>query len=131
MPDFDGGVNSSWLSDLADYLQTQSIGTLATSLFIGNFEPDFREATLIVPTGGIVDNRKARQSPSFQITVRSASYLTAFNKAYSIFNLLNKKGNVTQGATRFLYFKALGIPLQINNDILDLKRFVLNFTVNL
>lgn len=131
MPDFDGQISASWLTDLADYLQAQSIGTLSTSLFIGNFEPEYREAVLLVPSGGIVQNSHAKQSPSFQITVRSASYATGFAKAYSIFNLLNKKGNITQGTTRFLYFKAMGIPLQINNDILDLKRFVLNFTVHL
>lgn len=125
-------INSSWLDDFVRYLQISGIGTEGTDLFVGAFSPSAKNGVLVVPFAG--KERKTSNyciEPYLQILSRNYSFSSAMSKACSVYNLLDKKGNVVSGSTSFMYFVCIGVPFSIGKDEQDLWRIVFDVRVKI
>lgn len=110
MPDL-----SNWVYNLAHFLQSQGVGTLGTSLWIGSFPEASSSGVCVISTGGF-PSIKATETcrPTVQITCRAKAHQDAFSKAADIYDLLNEAPHrVYNSQTKVLYSKALQPPFQI------------------
>lgn len=126
-------MTNLWLDNFVDYLASGGIGTVNTDVFQHDFPTDTQEGICVRNTGGAVINKPALpRRPRVQILVRYKSARTCQVKSQSIFDKLNGpgKGNITQGGDRFLYFKALQEPMQLNKTQLDLQQFSTNYELH-
>lgn len=107
---------SDWVCNLANFLQSQGVGGLNLSMWVGAYPDDKREGVLIIPTGGFISLKvPSTARPTAQITCRSAKHCTAFDKATQIYDLLNEgPQRVYNSGTRALYSKALQPPFQVS-----------------
>jgi hypothetical protein len=119
----------SVISDVATYLQTNSIGTIATDLFYSNY-PDIDGAMVaVLDTGGLApDIDIPTFEPTFQIIIRSNDYATGKAKAMAIRALLHRKyGELVSGQTYFYFIFALQEPTHIGRNKNGLDEFSMNF----
>lgn len=131
------------LDEIAYHLQTNSIGTIASTAANGIYKAFMPHApatctVLYEYTGQAPQQRfssstPAYEIPHFQIVCRSTSYATARTKAHSIFKLLN--GVVSQtikpssGATGCTYFsiEPNQSPFDMGKDENDYMRVACNY----
>lgn len=119
------------LTDLADYLQANSIGTKGTNIFIGGFAGDEDNQVAIQATGGVepyVDIPIGR--PTVQITIRNKSYQTGIALAYDIFNLLDQEDDrleLKTGGVDVMQVNALSEPNHLGQDTSSRHLFTINF----
>ncbi len=114
---------ASLVEEVADYLEDNSIGVVATNIFIGTI-PDEQNTTdnlvALFDTGGIApyDHMPLRRR-TIQIIVRNSSYPLAEAKARAIRDLLHNRfwETVVSGGTNFqLRSEALQEPGSIGAD---------------
>jgi hypothetical protein len=123
-------ATSAWVSDLAAYLATQSIGTVGTSIFIGQFPVDTTEGVLLIPTGGLTTLKTiSTERPTVQVTTRYKSFATGWAKSYAIYALLNQPLTFTSGANRFFYSRAIQPPFSLGQTDRQLCRIVNNYQI--
>ena len=128
------------LLDLATYLQTQGLGTLATSLFIGTIPQDATGvpdalSALFPPPGlpplAVHDSPAAAIArPTVQVITRGApyGYSAAQSRAMQALLALHDVRNQTLSGTRYLHIEALqSEPLLLRTD--ERSRPLLAFTV--
>lgn len=83
------------IEQIGTYLQTNSVGTLGTSLFLGYMPATGTEVTAILDTGGTTpDPYLPTKSPTIQIYTRSATYTTGKARMDAIRTLLHNKYNL-------------------------------------
>lgn len=124
-------MTDSWLDNFTDYLASGGIGTVNTDVFQHEFPTDTTEGICVKNTGGLINNKPGiPRRPRVQILVRYLSSRTCFTKSQAVLDKLNAKGNITQSGDRFLYFRALGEPMQINRTQLKLNQFVTNYEIH-
>lgn len=116
--------------DIATYLQTAGIGTVGSSIFIGQM-PDAPtncialyqyggEPPLVV--GGI-------ENPRLTVRVRNATYLNGQNKARDVLKALHTLNEQTISAHRYLYIRAAGSIAQLGRDHEGRSLFTVDFIV--
>ena len=79
---------NDFLNELADYLEDQTVGTVATDIFIGEVpgSPNALVCLLGLPGAGLTASRDvaALQFPRFQAYVRAVSYDDASDKFQAV-----------------------------------------------
>jgi Bacteriophage minor capsid protein len=123
------------LEALGDYLQTNSIGTLGTNIFLGKMpaSPDYC-ITLYEYEGMAPDETFGSAAynidkPRIQVVVRGArdDYPTARNGAKTIKDLLSALTDVTISSTKVLRVASLGAFIPLGLDDKDRPRIAANF----
>jgi len=116
------------LNDLATYMQTNSIGTIGTTLFKG-YMPDAANAGVaIFDTGGPEpDKYLPTKKPTFQVFVRAATYTAGKAKLDAVKALLHQVGNTTIGDTYFYYILAQSGGGHIGRNERGQDEFSINF----
>lgn len=120
--------------EIADYLQSKSLGTVGTDIFYDYLPPSPDTLTVVYDTGGYEGHRKlAYDNPTIQIRTRAiagpTSVLTAYNRALAIYNELQGLSNVTlSSGTRLI--NSYGIqsaPTALDKDAENRAEFTINF----
>lgn len=112
------------LQELGTYLQTQSIGTLNTDMFLTKLPVSPNNCVGILDTGGqSSDSHFPSKNLTFQIIVRNTSYDTAMNKAIAIRELLHTNDDtlayntiLTAGVTKVMRGEAIQEPYNLGQD---------------
>jgi small basic protein len=96
---------SSLIDDVAQYLQDQGIGTIATDLFKANMPDSPDDAIVVLATGGTVpDPYLPTASPTFQVYIRSSSYTAGDAKLQAVRAALHRQFNRLLVNTSSIYF---------------------------
>ena len=123
------------LEALGDYLQTNSIGTLGTNIFLGKMpaNPDYcitlYEYEGMAPVESFGGAPYDIDMPRIQIVVRGArdDYPTARDGAKAVRDLLSDLTNVTISSTNILRVASLGAFIPLGLDDKDRPRIAANF----
>lgn len=120
---------------IATYLQSQSLGTIGTTLFYG-FLPDTPDTlTTIFETGGTQpDARMSIDYPSIQVRVRqsagSSSFESAYNRIIAIYNALQSLHGITlSDGTTVIDITAVQMPINIGKDEKGRAEFTQNYNL--
>jgi hypothetical protein len=115
---------------IAEYLQDQSIGTLATDLFV-NFKPAQApdDCIIVYDVSGPTEQEIPTSYPGFQIYVRNVENKLAYGQSMDIYDTLHALSNVTlvSGENFFYYIRASQTPGSIGHDDSDRSEFSINF----
>ena len=84
-------------SCLADYLETNGVGTQGVDLFVMQLPEVPQVGTALVMTGGPILTGNPTRNITFQIHHRNPSAEEGLRKATEINNLLNNKWNIVPG----------------------------------
>ena len=123
------------LEALGDYLQTNSVGTLGTNIFLGKMpaSPDYcvtlYEYEGMAPVESFGGNPYDIDMPRIQVVVRGArdDYPTARDGVKTIRDLLAALTNVTISSTKVLRVASLGAFIPLGLDDKDRPRIAANF----
>jgi hypothetical protein len=125
----------SWIVPLADYLQTQSLGTKGTNLFVGMM-PDTNSVctVLMAYDGEIVETMTsgiALYKPQLQVRVRGAKedYTTPYNRLLAIQDALSTISNQTLGGVKYLRVRPTSNVNSLGQDTNLRFDFTVNFEV--
>jgi hypothetical protein len=133
-------MTSTYLEDIAGFLQTNSLGTVGTDLFVNDW-PDITDTVTPDLCTGIFSYAGAPSeltftgrtilNPAFQIKVRSAArdQLSAIQRARDIAALLDGFANQTLGDNYYLLIQARGEISFIGRDQSQRPEFVQNYGV--
>lgn len=123
------------LEALGDYLQTNSVGTLGTNIFLGKMpaSPDYcitlYEYEGMAPKESFGGNPYDVDMPRIQVVVRGArdDYPTARDAVNTIRGLLADITDVTISSTKVLRVASLGAFIPLGLDDKDRPRIAANF----
>lgn len=126
----------SWIDDIGAYLQTNSIGTLATDIFYQGFSENSPNCIALLTAPGLPEKYTLRKDqvlkrPELDIRVRNVDDTTADSKATDIYTLLNLISNKTFGNTRFKKIKALSDPFFLEQDENNRFIYAINFQLEI
>jgi hypothetical protein len=116
-------------SDLAQYLETQGIGTRAKDIFIEKLPDNTDNCVRITESPDEVGKYIPINRVRIQIFVRNKTYAAGKAKAMAIFNLIDKKDDrlvLVTGGTDVLAVQAMQTPTGIGQD--EKERYI--FTCN-
>lgn len=118
----------SLIADIAQYLEDQGVGTLATDIFIG-FAPDAGDTVIaVLDTGGLKpDNYLPTKEPTFQVFIRAATYEAGKTLLDTVRSALHRKFNATIGSTYVYFIEALSEGGNIGRNDRGLDEFSINF----
>ena len=125
----------SWIAPLADYLETQSLGTKGTNLFIGMMPDNTSLSTVLFSYDGeIVETMKsgiALYKPQLQVRVRGAKedYTTPYNRLLAIQTALSSIANQTLGGVTYLRVRPTSNVNSLGQDTNLRFDFTVNFEV--
>lgn len=121
------------LDDIASYLQTQGLGTLAVDLFLGTSPPD-PDATIVIREYGggqpvflATGGEPAYEYPRFQLTCRGVDYVSARDRAERCYRALSRIANQQVGTSWYLRVVPLQSPFPVGQDESDRELMVANF----
>lgn len=118
----------SLVSDVAIYLQTESIGTLGTNLFYSYLPANVEAGVVVLDTGGPQpDPYLPTKEPTFQVLVRAASYDAGKTKLDAVRTALHQVVNETIGSTYFYFILAMSEGGHIGLDESGRDLFSINF----
>lgn len=120
---------SHLIDDIADYLEDQSIGTVATDIFVG-YTPSTPDSCItVLDTGGSQpDPYLPTKEPTFQILIRSLDYDAGKTKLDLIRTALHQKANFTPAGSNYCYFiLAMSEGGHIGRDDNGFDLFSINF----
>lgn len=123
------------LEALGDYLQTNSVGTLGTNIFLGKMPatPDYcitlYEYEGMAPSETFGNHPYDIDIPRIQIVVRGArdDYPTARDGAKTVRDLLSNLTDITISSTKILRVASLGAFIPLGLDDKDRPRIAANF----
>ena len=123
------------LEALGDYLQTNSIGTLGTNIFLGKMPatPDYcitiYEYEGMAPEESFGNTAYEIDKPRIQVVVRGArdDYPTARNSSKTVRDILAAITDVTISSTKVLRVASLGAFIPLGLDDKDRPRIAANF----
>lgn len=126
------------LTDIGQYLQTNSIGALGTDLFLSQMPDSPDDAIALYEYAGNTPSRMGdNRRPGLQVKVRG-DYETARAKIDEIYTLLSKIGNeyeddapegVTINGTTYLHFETVQEPFPLGVDDNGRHELAQNFIV--
>lgn len=121
------------LDDIGGYLATHSVGTVGTSIFLGDMPetPDSLVA-LFEYAGDPPDDThdgKHYENPGLQVRVRSTSYAAARAKIAAVEDLLHTLANQSFGGTNYVFIRAVQSPFSLGRDQRKRVELVENFIV--
>jgi hypothetical protein len=120
----------SLISDIAEYMETNSIGTLGTDLFY-SYLPDTDNGTVIavLDTGGVKPDIdiKDLKNPTFQVMVRTNDYSTGKTKVDAIRALLHNVYETAIGSYHFLSINLISEGGHLGRNERGQDEFSLNF----
>lgn len=120
-----------FIDNVATYLAANSIGTVATDLFIGILPPTPDNAVMVDYTGGLEPDRYAPvRKLTVQTTVRNTDYDDGYDKIQAIFDLLHRKLDdleLETGGVDVMEVMALQEPTFIGQDETNRYVFTCNF----
>ena len=119
----------SLVSDIADYLATNGLGTVGTDIFY-SYIPDIDGNVIaVIDTGGPMPgvDIKDLKNPTFQIFIRNSSYATGKANIDSVRSLLHQVIETTIGSTYFLNCFAQSEGGHIGRNERDQDEFSINF----
>lgn len=123
-----------YIKDIADFLQSNFIGTIGTDLFIGGFDtaPNCISVNAVAgltqktALGGMI-----LYNPELNIGVRNRSGKAAELKARAIHTLLNLQTNRVIGSTRFKRIEAIAAPFFVSKSEQEGTIYSVNFYLNI
>lgn len=126
----------NWIDDIANYLQTNNIGTLGTNIFISGFDKRIPNCITLFNQPGQYDivtlsNDQVMHRPEFGVRVRNLDDVTAESKAIDIYLLLNLLSNCIIGSTRFKKITAVSPPFFLEKDDNDRYVYSINFSLEI
>lgn len=123
------------LDDLAGYLQTAGLGTLAVDLFLGESPASPDRVTILREYAGLPPAYvHASLDPGYeylrcQVECRATDYGTARQQAANCLQQLGRIVNQIVGTGRYLRVQPLQSPFPLGLDDGARARFVVNFAV--
>jgi len=115
-------------TDVAEYLEDQSIGTVGTDIFVGQMPDTANNVIAVYEYAGTPPECVGRvESPRLVVRVRNATYANARNKARDILYLLHTKANITIESHSYLYIRAVGSINYLGRDAEDRVLFSIDF----
>ena len=96
----------SLISEVAEYLEDQGVGTVGTDIFVGYLPESVVPSLAVIDTGGLQPDRYLpTKEPTFQIYIRSATYSSGKAKLDAVRDALHKQVNTTLvSAGEYIYF---------------------------
>ena len=129
----------SLLTDIGDYLESNSIGIVNTDIFLSQVPDTPDDVVTVFEYAGNNPSKMAdNRSPGLQIRTRSNSYETARAKIEDIYALLGEIGNeyndttaagVEINGTLYLKFEVVQEPLPLGTDSKGRHELAQNFIV--
>lgn len=123
------------IDDLATYLQTNSVGTLGSSLFIGNMPDGTDNCVMVDVTGGVAPSKDVPiMQPTVQCLVRNTSFETGLTKIKAVRDLLHRlnDGNTLKsGGVDVMSCFAMQEPTHLGKDTNERHIFTCNFIFKL
>ena len=121
------------LNDIGGYLATYSVGTVGTSIFLGDMPetPDSLVA-LFEYAGDPPDDThdgKHYENPGLQVRVRGTSYAAARAKIAAVEDLLHTLANQSFSGTNYVFIRAVQSPFSLGRDQKKRIELVQNFIV--
>jgi len=116
--------------DIADFLQTQGVGTVGTDIFVGKMPPDISQNMTVYDTGGLSPNPKwLRDEPTVQVMVRGdeRDYEATYTLALDVKNALLGCSPTTINSKSYVFFNMLGDITFLKHDQSERPMFSLNF----
>lgn len=122
---------ADFLNEIADYLATQSIGTVATNIFIGKMPPDpDNQVAIFGLLGGTIGEQREVADlhfPRFQVIIRNTNYETGSTKLEAVRTALHGKYGLQLASWRVLRLHAETEGGPIGTDDQDRFEFSINF----
>lgn len=123
------------VENLAQYLEDNAIGTVATDIFIGGLIDLPDNQISINQTGGVEPNRENPiKQPTVQILVRNTDYGNAITKATAVYDLLHQINDsvvLEAGGVDVMTCFALQEPAYLLLDESNRHIFTCNFVFTL
>lgn len=120
----------SVISDVAEYLEGQSLGTVGTDIFESYLPDSVNSCIGVFDTGGLQpDHDLPTKEPTFQVLIRAISYSAGKTKLDSVRSALHKQANVTlfSGGTYFYFIFAISEGGHIGRNANGQDEFSINF----
>lgn len=118
----------SVISDIAQYLDDQGLGTVATDIFYSYAPANLDNGIFVLDTTGPTPDRYLpTKRPSFQIFIRAADYDTGRTKFDAVRNLLHRIDNTTIGSYYFYYIMAVSEGGSIGRNEAGQDEFSISF----
>ena len=120
--------------DIATKLQTSSIGTIGTDIFIGHMPDAPDNCIALMQNGGdppeVVGGITSQiEYPRLIVRVRNTSYSAGMSKANSILKALHTVGDTNLSSHRYLFIRAIGSINQLGRDHENRSLFSIDFAV--
>lgn len=116
---------------ISTYLQTKSIGTEGTNLFVGHVPPSPDTVLCVIPTPGIYDPNNILHpydKGTFQLYVRGSNFEVAYTLSEQSYNELQALAGVTLSEIYFVEIVALqNTPTALGKDSLNRFQLVQNY----
>lgn len=126
----------AFLDDIGTFLQTQNVGTLGTSLFIGLLPDTPDTCVAVFEYGGeegiytMGATKSVRmERPKLQVLVRAAAYSTARTKVQDAYAALDTIAEQDLSGKRYHRVAAMAPPIYLGRDESNRPRFSCNFRV--
>jgi hypothetical protein len=121
-------------TEIATYLEDESIGTIGTDLFVGD-QPDSSDNVISVfNTGGYQpDKYLPTAKPTVEVLVRNKSYASCASKIQDVVDLLHNQYNVTlvSGGNYYFYIRLVAEPSSLGRDEKGRQEFSANFEIKI
>lgn len=112
---------------IADYLQAQGLGTVATDLFVGFLPAQPDAATALYATGGPPPDLGRYTYPTFQVRTRGADPRAAYDRGMAVLTALHGLHDRTLGSSYLVDCVALqSSPVAIGRDSAGRYEYTLN-----
>lgn len=123
-----------YIKDIADFLQSNLIGTQGTDVFIGGFDTTPNCVSVNAVTGSRQQTSTGGDvlyQPELNIGIRDRSGKAAELRARSIHTLLNLQTNKIIGSTRFQRIEAISDPFLVSKSEQEGTIYSINFHLKL
>lgn len=119
----------SLIAEIADYLETQGHGTVATDIFIGPQPSSPNDCITLIQRAGLAPDEDIDEItfPTLQIIVRNASYESGETKAANVFGELKATRNTDLGDFHAFYILATSDVGYIGRDENERHEWSMNF----
>jgi hypothetical protein len=116
------------LTEIGTYLQSHSVGTLGTDIWLGEMQPTPDDSIGLFETpGGTPELHDRTDYPSLQVRVRSATYAAGQARIETIYNLLNGLHETDLSGTRYHLIAAKQRPFSLGSVDRERHEFACNF----
>lgn len=118
----------SVLSDLADYLEDNGLGTVGTDIFYSYAPGTVAPGIFVLDDSGLQPGKYVpTKKPGFQVFIRAVDYDTGNTKLESVRSLLHNVRNTLVGSTYFYYILARANGGSIGRNEAGHDEFSINF----